>query len=183
MQLVGYARVSSPDQNISMQIDALEKAGCEAIYTDDGISGAKQNRPGLKKALKALKPGDTLIVWKIDRMARSLLHLLTIAADFEKRGIQLRSLTEPIDTTTPAGRAFYQMTAVFAELQRSLIRENQKACIAAAKKRGRHLGRPRKLNPQQKAHAAELLKAGKPPAEVAELLSVHRTTLYRALAE
>ena len=180
--LVGYARVSSPDQNIDMQIDALNKAGCEVIYTDDGISGARQDRPGLKKALKALKPGDTLIVWKIDRMARSLLHLLTIAEDFQRQGIQLKSLTEPIDTTSPMGRAFYQMCGVFAELLRTQGKENQRAGINAAKRRGKHLGRPRKLTPEQLRYATEMTSKGeKTLADMAALYRVDKTTLYRAM--
>lgn len=179
---IGYARVSSPDQNIEMQIDALDKAGCEVIYKDDGISGARADRPGLKKALAALQPGDTFVFWKVDRIARSLLHLLTIADDFERRGIQMQSLTEPIDTTSPMGRAFYQMCGVFAELLRSQGKENQREGIDAAKRRGKHLGRPFRLTADQIAYARARIEAGEETYNsMAHVFKIDRSTMYRNL--
>jgi DNA invertase Pin-like site-specific DNA recombinase len=180
-RLIGYARVSSDDQNIDMQIDALERAGCETIYKDDGVSGVK-HRPALARALTDLRPGDTFIFWKLDRLGRGALDLLSMLHDFEKRGINLKSLTEPIDTSSAMGKAFYGIAAVFSELFRSISKENQRAGIDAARRRGKHLGRPRKLTSDQLRFARAQIAAGDDTYNsVATIFNVDPTTVWRAL--
>jgi DNA invertase Pin-like site-specific DNA recombinase len=178
----GYARVSTDDQHADMQRTALKKAGCTKIFTDDGISGATTNRPSLRRCLKALKRGDTLIVWKLDRLGRSLRDLIGMLDDLKARGVKFRSLTEAIDTETPTGRAMWQMIGVLAELERSLISERTRAGAAAAKTRGVKFGRKPKLTPQQVIHARKLIDSGEDRQQVADLFNVNRSTLYRALA-
>ncbi len=158
-----------------MQLAALKKAGCKTIFKDDGLSGATTKRPAVLRCLKKLEHGDTLIVWKLGRLARSL-------RDLKKRGVKFRSLTEAIDTDTPTGRARWQMIGVLAELERSLITERTHAGIQAAKRRGVKFGRKPKLTPQQIAHAVKLIDKGQRQEDVAALFDVNRTTLYRALA-
>ena len=142
---VGYVRVSDADQTLNLQIDALREAGCKVIYSDHGISGAKIKRKGLNDLLKDLKEGDTLCVWKIDRLGRSTVHLLLLLDDLRKRGVGFISLTQGIDTTTALGRMVYGQLALFAEFEREQISERTKAGMQAAKARGVHIGRPRKL--------------------------------------
>lgn len=178
---VGYARVSTEDQNPALQLAALKKAGCKAIHKDEGISGATTKRPALQRCLKALQPGDTLIVWKLDRLGRSLRDLIAMLDDFKQQGIKFRSLTEAIDTETPTGRAMWQMIGVLAELERSLIAERTRAGLKAARARGVKVGRKPKLSAQQVAHARKLVETGEPVPQVAKLLSVDRATIYRAL--
>lgn len=183
----GYARVSTDDQRADMQKAALEKAGCARakIFTDDGISGATVNRPKLKKCLAALQRGDVLIVWKLDRLARSLRDLITILDDLHKRGVAFQSLTEDITTNSAAGRAMWQMIGVMAEFERGLIAERTHAGIAAAKQRGVKFGRKPVLTPEQIAHAQELRyrkSDPKPPAQIAAILKCSRATVYRVLA-
>jgi len=132
----GYARVSTDDQNPALQLAALKKAGCHKVYKDDGISGATTKRPALLRCLEALEAGDTLIVWKLDRLGRSLRDLITMLDDLKQRGVKFRSLTEAIDTETPTGRAMWQMIGVLAELERSLITERTRAGVKAARRRG-----------------------------------------------
>jgi len=178
----GYARVSTLDQNPVMQIEALDRAGCERPIFKDQLSGAvAHNRAALKRCLKKLEPGDTLIVWKLDRLARSLRDLITILDDLKTRGIQFRSIMENIDTETPAGRAMWQMIGVFAELERNFITERTKAGALAARKRGVKFGRKRSLTEDQLKHARELTERGENQGRIAELLKVSRTTLYRRL--
>lgn len=169
----GYARVSKDEQNPALQLFALKKAGCKTVFKDEGLSGATTKRPAPTRCLKALRPGDTLIVWKLDRLGRSL----------RAQGIKFRSLTEHIDTETPAGRAMWQMIGVLAELERSLITERTRAGVQAAKRRGVKFGRKPKLTPQQIKHASELRAQGKRAQDVADLFNVSRMTLYRTLAE
>jgi DNA invertase Pin-like site-specific DNA recombinase len=178
----GYARVSTDDQTPALQLAALKKAGCKTIFKDklSGASGIK--RPSLDRCLKKLDPGDTLIVWKLDRLGRSLADLIRMLDDFKKRDVKFRSLTEAIDTETPTGRAMWQMIGVLAELERSLISERTRAGVKAARKRGVKFGRKRKLSPEQIEHAREQIEKGKRHEDVAALLNVNRTTLYRALA-
>jgi DNA invertase Pin-like site-specific DNA recombinase len=180
----GYARVSTEDQNPALQLAALKNAGCKTVFKDDGLSGATTKRPALVRCLKRLEHGDTLIVWKLDRLGRSLRDLITMLDDLKHRGIRFRSLTEAIDTETPTGRAMWQMIGVLAELERSLISERTRAGAAAAKARGVKFGRKPKLTPQQIEHSRKLLAKKKPPSrdEVAALFKVNRSTLYRALA-
>src|ERR1039457_1110953 len=177
----GYARVSTDDQNPALQISALQKAGCKTLFKDEGLSGATTKRPALLRCLKKLEHGDTLIVWKLDRQGRSLRDLITMLDDLKHRGVKFRSLTEAIDTETPTGRAMWQMIGVLAELERSLISERTRAGVKAAKGRGVKFGRKRKLTPQQIDEARKLIDDGERREDVAGLLNVDRTTLYRAV--
>jgi DNA invertase Pin-like site-specific DNA recombinase len=179
----GYARVSTDDQNPALQLEALRKAGCKTVFKDDGLSGATTKRPALLRCLKKLEHGDTLRVWKLDRLARSLRDLITMLESLRDRGVKFQSLTEAIDTTTPTGRAMWQMIGVLAELERSLISERTRAGVKAAQGRGVKFGRKRKLKPHQIAHARKLIDGGQRREDVAALLNVDRTTLYRALAD
>jgi len=176
----GYARVSTEDQNPALQLAALKRAGCQKIYMDKA-TGAHVKRPELTKCLKALKAGDVLVVWKLDRLGRSLRDLITLLDDLKTRGIAFRSVTESIDTATPTGRAMWQMVGILAELERSLIQERTKAGRAAAQARGVKMGRKPLLTAQQAAHARKLREQGESPAQVAQLLKVSRRTLYRVL--
>jgi DNA invertase Pin-like site-specific DNA recombinase len=177
----GYARVSTDDQTPALQLAALTKAGCKTIFKDDGLSGATTRRPALLRCLKKLEHGDTLIVWKLDRLGRSLRDLITMLDDLKQRGVEFRSLTEAIDTETPTGRAMWQMIGVLAELERSLISERTRAGVKAAQRRGVKFGRKPKLTPQQLAHAHKLIEDGQRREDVAALFKVSRVTLYRAL--
>ena len=141
----GYARVSTDDQTPALQLAALKKAGCKTIFKDDGLSGAATKRPALLRRLKKLEHGDTLTVWKLDRLGRSLRDLIAMLDDLKKRGVKFRSLTEAIDTETRTGRAMWQMIGVLAELERSLISERTRAGVKAAKGRGVKFGRKPKL--------------------------------------
>lgn len=179
----GYARVSTDDQNADMQHAALKKAGCSKIFTDDGLSGATTKRPALLRCIKTLKPGDTLTVWKTDRLGRSLRDLISMLDDFRDRGIEFRSLTEAIDTKTPSGRAMWQMIGILAELERSMIAERTRAGVAAAKARGVKFGRKSKLTRQQITQAIKLIEQSESPDDVAASFHVGRSTLYRAIAE
>ena len=156
----GYARVSTDDQTTALQRAALTRAGCKTIFKDEGLSGATTKRPALLRCLKKLEHGDTLIVWKLDRLGRSLRDLIAMLDDLKKRGVKFRSLTEAIDTETPTGRAMWQMIGVLAELERSLISERTLAGVKAAKTRGVKFGRKHKLTPQQIDHARKLIEKG-----------------------
>jgi len=179
----GYARVSIDDQNTALQLAALKKAGCKTIFTDEGISGTTVKRPALTRCLKALRPGDTLIVWKLDRLGRSLRDLIAVLDALRAQSIKFRSLTEHIDTETAAGRAMWQMIGVLAELERSLITERTRAGVTAARQRGIKFGPKPKLTPQQITHARALHAQGEPVQVIATLFKVHRATIYRVLAE
>jgi DNA invertase Pin-like site-specific DNA recombinase len=176
----GYARVSTDDQTPALQLAALKNSGCKTIFKDAGLSGATTKRPALLRCLKKLDHGDTLIVWKLDRLGRSLRDLIAMLDDLKQRGVKFRSLTEAIDTDTATGRAMWQMIGVLAELERSLIAERTRAGVKDAKLRGVKFGRKRKLTVQQIGHTRKLIEAGERRAEVAALLNVDRTTLYRA---
>jgi DNA invertase Pin-like site-specific DNA recombinase len=178
----GYARVSTDDQNPALQLVALKRAGCKTVFKDEGISGATTKRPALTRCLKALQDGDTLIVWKLDRLGRSLRDLITMLDDLKQRGVRFQSLTEAIDTDTPTGRAMWQMIGVLAELERSLISERTRAGVKAAQRRGVKFGRKPKLSPQQIKHAQKLIDQGEDRQKVAALFKVGRKTLYRARA-
>jgi DNA invertase Pin-like site-specific DNA recombinase len=180
-RLIGYARVSRAVQNLDLQRDALRKAGCERIFEDDGVSGSKTSRPQLDKALAALKPGDTLVVWRLDRFGRSLTHLVNAITDLGKRGIAFRSLHDPIDTTNASGRLVLHMLAALAEFERSLLVERTQAGLEAAKRRGKKLGRRFALTPPQVTSIRTMVAEGKPVAEIAELLRLHKRTVYRYL--
>src|SRR5277367_6220572 len=154
----GYARVSTEDQNPAMELAALKKAGCKKLFKDE-VTGAHVNRPALTRCLKTLQTGDTLIVWKLDRLGRSLRDLIHMLDGFKQR-IKFKSLTEAIDTETPTGRAMWQMIGVLAELERSLIVERTRAGVKAAQKRGVKFGRKTKLTPDRLAHARKLINQG-----------------------
>jgi len=180
---IGYARASTDDQTPALQLAALKKAGCKTVFKDGGLSGATTKRPALLRCLKKLEPGDALIVWKLDRLGRSLRDLITMLDELKQRGVKFRSLTEHIDTDTPTGRAMWQMIGLLAELERSLISERTRAGVKAAQRRGVKFGRKRKLTPQQLDHARALIEKGEHDRQgIAELFKVSRTTLYRALA-
>jgi DNA invertase Pin-like site-specific DNA recombinase len=141
--LIGYARVSTTEQSLDLQLDALKKAGCERVFSDV-MSGSKDRRPELDKCLRLLRPGDVLMVWKLDRLGRSMRHLVNVIGDLEARDIGFKALTGDIDTTTPTGRLLLGILASLAEFERSLIVERVRAGMAAAKARGVHCGRPRR---------------------------------------
>lgn len=141
---IGYIRVSDVDQSEALQVDALKKAGCRKLYRDHGVSGAEVARPALDRMMRELRQGDTLTVWKLDRLGRSTIHLLQILNELQERGIQFYAITQGIDTNTAVGRMIFGQLAVFAEYERSLISERTKAGMAAAKARGVHVGRPKK---------------------------------------
>jgi DNA invertase Pin-like site-specific DNA recombinase len=179
--LVGYARVSTEDQNLDLQKDALAKAGCERIW-EDRASGARDDRPGLAAALSHAREGDCLVVWRLDRLGRSLRSLIDFTEELRERGVEFRSLTEGIDTTTPAGRFYFHILGALAQMERELVRERTVAGLAAARARGRKGGRKPKLSAKQVAHARKLLEDPYTTIkEVAASMGVNRSTIYRAL--
>jgi DNA invertase Pin-like site-specific DNA recombinase len=173
-------RVSKDAQNPDLQLAALKRAGCKRIFTDKA-SGAHVKRPQLTRCLASLQAGDVLIVWKLDRLGRSLRDLIALLDDLKAREVAFRSLTEAIDTATPTDRAMWQMVGILAELERSLIQERTKAGRAAAVARGVKLGRKPLLSAQQVAHARKLLEQGEKVRDVTRLLNVSRRTVERAL--
>jgi len=178
--VLGYARVSTADQNPDHQVDALRRAGVgeKEIYVDHA-SGAKSSRPKLDEMLKMLRNGDTLKITRLDRLGRSVLHLVTLGAELRERGVGLHVIEQGIDTTTAEGRAMFGMLSVLAELQRELIIANTRDGLAAARLRGRKGGRRPKLNPEQTVLAQQLYDAGERTVQqIAELFSVPRTTVY-----
>ena len=178
---VGYARVSTQDQNLDLQLSALRQAGCDKVFFDAGVSGTAVHRPALKKVLKALRPGDVLVTWRLDRLGRSLSHLISLIADLERRGIAFRSLCEAVDTSTAPGRLMFHVLGALAEFERSLIRERTTAGLTAARARGTTLGRPAKLSTEQVEMAIRETSRSS-LADIADSLSISRSTLRRALA-
>lgn len=179
---VGYARVSTRDQDYTMQAEALTAAGCEKIF-EETASGAQKDRPELAKAISYLRKGDVLVVWKLDRLARSLKQLIDTVEDLEHCGIGFVSLTESIDTTTPGGRLIFHVFGALAEFERELIRERTNAGLKSAKERGVKLGRRKSLDADAVSVAKALLKSGEMSAsQVAAHVGVSRATLYRAMA-
>ncbi len=177
---VGYARVSTNDQNLTLQLDALKQAGCEKIF-EDKASGSRANRPGLEAALEFMREGDTLTVWKLDRLGRSMKGLVDLCALLEGKKQNFKSLTDGIDTGTTTGRFLYNVMASFAQMERELIVERTHAGLDAAKRQGRVGGRPRTMTPSKLASAKKLLESGTPPKDVAKNLGVSVPTLYRWL--
>jgi DNA invertase Pin-like site-specific DNA recombinase len=177
---IGYARVSTEDQNLTLQLDALKQGGCTRVFTDK-IGGARVERPGLNEALSHLRGGDTLVVWKLDRLGRSVKGLVDLVNTLEERGVHFRSLTDGIDTKTPAGRFFFHIMASLAQMERELIIERTRAGLAAARKLGRVGGRKRRMTDTKIKAARRLLTGGTPPRDVAENLGVSVPTLYRWL--
>lgn len=181
--LLGYARVSTDDQQTNAQLDALTEAGCERVF-EEHASGGRWDRPELHRLLDQLRPGDVVVVWKLDRLSRSLKDLLSIMEKIDAAKAGFRSLTESIDTTTAAGRMMMQMVGVFAEFEREMIRERTRAGLAQARKKGRHPGRKPKLSPEQRDEIRRLVSVGgKSEAEAARLFGVHRSTVCRLLRE
>lgn len=177
---IGYARVSTEEQNLDLQHRALHAAGVDQIH-EDRVSGLAVKRPGLEAALASLGGGDTLVVWRLDRLGRSLPHLISIVQELGDRDVGFQSLSESIDTTTAGGRLVFHIMGALAEFERSLIVERTRAGMAAARSRGVHLGRLPRLSPAQVAHAKLLVEGGESPTMVARSLNVGRSTLYRAL--
>lgn len=179
---VGYARVSTQDQNLNLQMDDLKKAGCEKIFTDV-VSGTKSERDGLEEALTFLREGDTFVVWKLDRLGRSLKHLIEIVTDLNDKKIGFRSLRENIDTTTPGGKLIFHIFGALSEFEREIIRERTFAGLAAARARGRMGGRKPVMDNQKIAMAVSLINNNIPTNKVCETLGVSRATLYRYLKQ
>lgn len=179
--IIGYARVSTIEQDTALQLDNLQRSGCEKIY-QESVSGISKTRPELDKCLDNLRSGDTLVVWRLDRLGRSLKDLVSIITDLELRNVGFRSVTEAVDTTTPGGKLVFHIFAALAEFERKLIQDRTKAGLAAARARGRNGGRPLKLNNSQiKKAKAMLLDPQMTKAEVARHFAVSRTTLNKAL--
>ena len=176
--LIGYARVSTHDQNLDLQLDALKAAGCKEVFQDKA-SGAKTARPGLSKALAHIREGDTLVVWRLDRLGRTLRHLIETVTDLEEKGIGFRSLQESIDTTTSTGKLFFHVFSALAEFERNLNRERTQAGLKAARARGRKGGRPRKLDAAQTELLYHLYdERERPVREICRLLGISKPTLY-----
>jgi DNA invertase Pin-like site-specific DNA recombinase len=177
--LIGYARVSTHDQTLNLQKDALEKAGCSNIFTDTA-SGSLAERKGLQEAMEYVRPGDTLVVWRLDRLGRSLKHLITTITSLQERQIGFKSLTEHIDTTTSGGKLIFHIFGALAEFEREIIRERTKAGLLAARARGRRGGRPKSLKDKKVAMAQALYNdKTNPIAEICKTLTISRSTLYR----
>ena len=176
--LIGYARVSTHDQNLDLQIEALTKAGCSKIF-DDKISGKSTERPGLTKTLEMLREGDALVVWKLDRLGRSVKNLVDLIGKLQKQNIQFKSLTDSIDTSTTSGRFFFHVMASLAEMERELTIERTKAGLATARRLGRIGGRKRQMTDSKIASAKKLLSNNVSPRDVAKDLGVSIATLYR----
>ena len=180
--LIGYARVSTDDQDTAAQVAALKAAGCERIFREKA-SGGRWDRPELHKLLDQLRQGDVLVVWKLDRLSRSLRDVIVLMERLGDTKAGFRSLTEAIDTTTPAGRMMMQMVGAFAEFERAMLRERTKAGVEAARKEGRIGGRRSKLSPQQQTEIRKMVSRGdKTAADAARLFKIHPATVSRLLA-
>jgi DNA invertase Pin-like site-specific DNA recombinase len=178
--LIGYARVSTHDQTLALQQDALTKAGCARIFTDTA-SGAKTERKGLDEAITYVRKGDILVVWRLDRLGRSLPHLITTLTGLEARGIGFKSLTENIDTTTSGGKLIFHIFGALAEFERNLIRERTQAGLTAARERGRKGGRPKVLTGRKLSIAQDLYDKRHPIPEILQTLKISKSTLYRSI--
>ena len=179
-RLVGYARILTDDQTTALQADALTRAAVDVVF-EEAASGANTARPVLVKTVTALRRGDTLVVWRLDRLGRSLGHLIEVATVLRERGVFLRSLTEGFDTSTASGRLLYHVLGAVAEFEREVIKERTVAGMEAAKKRGTHIGRPKVLAGSRLAQARWMLAAGKSQIETARILRVSRATIQRAV--
>ena len=181
--LVGYARVSTQDQNLELQRDALTKAGCDRIFTEV-IGGSRSERTGLQEALNILRTGDTLVVWRLDRLGRSLKHLIDIVNQLREMDVGFRSLQESIDTTTSGGKLIFHMFGALAEFERDVIRERTQAGLRAARARGRQGGRPRALDDTKRAMVRAMYEERKLlPDDICKAMGISRATLYRRVAK
>ncbi|MBR0556039.1 recombinase family protein [Ciceribacter sp. L1K23] len=178
---IGYARVSTSDQNIELQLQALKAAGCQQIFTDHGASGASRTRSGLNSSLEMLGPGDTLVIWRLDRLGRSLSHLIDVVSDLGRRDIGLYSVTESIDTGSAGGILIFHIMGALAEFERALISERTRAGMSAARMRGSPIGRPPKLSRLEVDQARAAVQGGDSIKAAAHGLGVSRATLYRAM--
>lgn len=176
--LIGYARVSTQDQNLALQKEALEKAGCTITF-EDKMSSSRCERPGLTQALNTLRAGDTLVVWKLDRLGRSVKALVDLVNDLHNKGINFKSLTDSIDTSTSSGRFFFHVMASLAQMERELIVERTRAGLEVAKQLGRRGGRKRKMTESKVEAAKKLIANGISPRDVANNLNISIPTLYR----
>ncbi len=177
--LVGYARVSTDDQNLNLQRDALNQAGCEQIF-EDQFSGAKAERPGLHQALQYARSSDTIVVWRLDRLSRSLKDLIEMVTRLESKGIGLKSLQEDIDTSSSSGKLIFHIFGALAEFERNLIRERTQAGLQAARARGRKGGRPKALNKDKQALAIKLYNEKKHSVDqICEMMGISKPTLYK----
>lgn len=176
--LIGYARVSTQDQNLELQRGALVKAGCAKVF-EDTLSGTRAERPGLATALEMVRAGDTLVVWKLDRLGRSVKQLVDLVGELHRKEVQFKSLTDAIDTSTPSGRFFFHVMASLAEMERELIAERTRAGLEVARQLGRKGGRKPKMTASKIESAKKLLASGVPPKDVARNLGVSIPTLYR----
>jgi len=183
MAIIGYARVSTTDQNPQLQVDALHEAGATRIFTDHGVSGSTAGRPQLDACLDHLRKGDVLTVWKLDRLGRSTQHVLAVVDQIASRGIGFRSLTEGLHTDGPMGKAMLTIMAAFAQLERDTMIERTRAGLLAAAANGRKGGRPRKVDDAQAAKARSLREKGIAATDIAKMLGVSRATVYRYLAD
>nr|WP_132565344.1 recombinase family protein [Rhizobium sullae] len=180
MARIGYARVSTPDQNLETQRDALQAVGCDRIFEDFGVSGASRHRTGLERALRFLKEGDTLVICRLDRLGRSISHLIAIVGRLQSRGVELLSLTENIDTNSASGRMIFHVMAAVAEFERALIIERTMAGLAAARARGKVPGRRPILTDEQCEEARRALEGGTRARDIAARFNIHPRTLMRA---
>ena len=180
---IGYARVSTDEQSLDLQMIALRRAGCGDIFTDQGVSGVKARRPGLDQVLDALTPGAVLVVWRLDRLGRSLGDLIALLSDLGQRGVGFQSLCEAIDTTNAGGRLIFHMMGALAEFERALIAERTRAGLSAARARGVKLGAPRKLSDADVMLAKSWRDEGVSVRDAAHRLGVAPSTLYRAIRE
>ncbi|NKY19731.1 recombinase family protein [Tsukamurella spumae] len=180
-RVLGYARVSTVEQDEGLQLDALDRAGCSAVWTDHGVSGSTTSRPRLDALLAELSGGDTLVVYSLSRLGRNLSHLVVLTAELAERDIALVSITEQIDTSSASGRMVMHIFLVLAEFERALLSERTRAGLAAARARGARPGRRPSLSVEQVRHARLLVAGGESVGHVAGSMGVHRATLYRAL--
>lgn len=179
MAAIGYARVSTVDQDPQLQVDALTTAGASRVFTDLGVSGAKADRPQLAACLDHLRTGDTLVVWKLDRLGRDTRHVLDVISDLSARGVTFASVTEGLHTEGPMGKAMLTIMAAFAQLERDIMLERTRAGLVAAAKKGRTGGRPTKVDAADVERARDLLAKGLTADEIAKMLGVSRATVYR----
>lgn len=180
---IGYARVSTGEQNLALQRDALKSAGCDKIFEDQGVSGSAVFKPAYGEALRYARPGDEIVVWRMDRLSRSLLALITELQMLKECGFGFRSLTEQIETVTPAGQLFFHIVGAFAQFERDVIRERTREGLAAARRAGKKLGRPPLITDEQWKVARSLMTGPDPkgPADVARLLGVSRQAVYKRI--